>query len=85
MWRSSPEMPLCFNLKISPSKALYISKETIRTSNPLSKDVKILWVIDNSWLIQETPGWKPDWFLEMSLLAEKYTLFFLFEQRYFSS
>ena len=25
------------------------------TSNPLSKDVKISWVIYNSWLIQELP------------------------------
>ena len=48
-----------------------MSKKTPLTSNPLSKDVKIQWVIDNSWLIQESPGWKPDWFLEMSLLAEK--------------
>ena len=48
-----------------------MSKTTLLTSNPLSKDVKILWVIDNSWLMQESPGWKPDWFLELSLLAEK--------------
>ena len=48
-----------------------MSKKTRLTFNPLSKDVKILWIIDNSWLIQGSPGWKPDWFLEMSLLAEK--------------
>ena len=69
-------MPFCFNLKISPScqtlsKALGMSKETLLTSNPLSKDVKISWVIDSSWLIRESPVWKPDWFLEMSLLEEK--------------
>ena len=29
------------------------------------------WIIDNSWSIQKSPGWKPDWFLEMRLLAEK--------------
>ena len=65
-----------FNLKIRPScqtlsKALDMSKETVLTSNPLSKDVKISWVIDSSWLIQESPGWKPNWLVEMSLLAEK--------------
>ena len=48
-----------------------MSKKTLLTSNTLSKDVKILWVIDNSWLIQESPGQKPDGLLEMSLLAEK--------------
>ena len=32
-------------------------KKTLLTSNPLSKDAKISWVIDNSWLIQESPGW----------------------------
>ena len=40
-------------------------------SNPLSKDLKISWVNDNSWLMQESPVWKPDWFLEVRLLAEK--------------
>ena len=69
-------MPFCFNLKISPSyqtlpKALDMSKKTLLTSNPLSKDVKISWLIDNSWLMQESPGWKLDWFLERRLLAEK--------------
>ena len=48
-----------------------MSKEILLTSNPLSEDVKILLVTDNSWLIQESPGWKPDWFLELRLLAEK--------------
>ena len=69
-------MPFCFNLKISPSyqtlsKALDMSKKTLLTSNPLSKDVKISRVSDNSRLMQESQGWKPDWFLEMRLLAEK--------------
>ena len=53
------------------SKALDMSKKTLLTFSRLSKDVKISWVIDNSWLIPESPGWKPDLFLEMSLLAEK--------------
>ena len=48
-----------------------MSKKTLLTSNRLSKGVKISWLIDNSWLMQESPGWKPDWFLEISLLAEK--------------
>ena len=48
-----------------------MSKKALLTSNPLSNDVKISWVIDNIWLIQESPGWKADCFLEMSLLAEK--------------
>ena len=42
-----------------------MSKKTLLTSKSLSKDIKMLWVIKNSWLIQESPGWKPDWFLEM--------------------
>ena len=46
-----------------------MSKKTLLISNPLSKDVKILWVIDSSWLTQESPAWKTDWFLEMSLIA----------------
>ena len=55
---------VCFNLKISPScqtlsKPLDMSKKTLLTSNPLSKDVKILWVSDNSSLMQESRGWKP--------------------------
>ena len=46
-------------------------QEIILTSNPLSKDVKISWVTDNSWLMKESPGWKRDWFSKMSLLADK--------------
>ena len=69
-------MSFCFNLEISPScqtlsKALDMSKKTLLTFNPISKHVKILWVIDNSRLIQESLSWKPDWFLEMSLLTDK--------------
>ena len=47
------------------SKVLDMSKKTLLTSKSLSKDIKMLCVIKNSWLIQESPGWKPDWFLEM--------------------
>ena len=46
-------------------------QEIILTSNPLSKDVKISWVTDNSWLIKESPGWKRDWFSKISLLADE--------------
>ena len=58
-------MSFCLNLKVSPlwktsSKAVNMSKKTLLTSNPLSKDVKVSWVIDNNWLIQESPGWKLD-------------------------
>ena len=48
------------------NSAKTMSKKTPLTSNLLSKDVKILWVIDNKCLIQISPGSKPDWFLEMS-------------------
>ena len=48
-----------------------MSRKALLTFNPPTKDIKISWVIDNSWLIQESPGWRPDWILEMSLLAEK--------------
>ena len=68
VWRSWPKLPFCFNFKISPScqtlsKALNMSEKILLTSNPLSKDVKVSWLIGNSWLIQESPGWKPDWIL----------------------
>ena len=39
---------------------LVMSKTTLLTYTPLSKDVEISWVIDNSWLIQESRRWKPD-------------------------
>ena len=69
-------MPFFFNLKIIPScqtlsKALDKFKKKLLTSNSLSKNVKSLWVIYKSKLIQESSGWEPVWFLEMNLLAEK--------------
>ena len=42
-------------------------KETLLTSNPISRDVTISWVIDDSWLMQESPDWKPEWLLDMGL------------------
>ena len=47
-----------------------MSKKTLLTSNPLSKGAKILLVIDNNWLIQESPGSKPDWFLKKFINGE---------------
>ena len=42
LWKSLREMPFCFNLKTSPlCQALDVSKKITRTSNPLSKDVKV--------------------------------------------
>ena len=48
-----------------------MSKKALLPSNPLSKFVKILWAIDNSWLIKESLDQKQDWFLEKNLLVEK--------------
>ena len=44
MFNKSPEMPFCSSLKITPScqtlsKALNMSKKTLLTSNPPSKDL----------------------------------------------
>ena len=57
----SPEMLICLNFKISAlcqtlSKALGMSKKTLLASNPLSKEVKILLLIDSSWLRQKSRG-----------------------------
>ena len=65
-------MPLCFSFKASVSyhtfsKALDMSKKTLLTSNSLLKDLKILRLINNSWLIQDSLGWKPNWFLEIQI------------------
>ena len=63
-------MPFYFNLKIIPSchtlsNAFDISRKTLLTSNPSSSDLYISRVIDKSWLTQESPGLKPDWFCEI--------------------
>ena len=65
--RRLPLIPFCSSLKIRPlchtlSNALEISRNTLLTSRPSSKDFSISCVIDKSWLIQESPGLKPDWF-----------------------
>ena len=51
-------MPFCFILKVSPlcqtlSSGLDMFQKALLTSNLLSKDAKISWVIDKNWLIQE--------------------------------
>ena len=80
---------ICFNLKISPlcqipSKVLDISKKTLLTSNPLSKDVKVLCVLDNGWLIQEWPGFKPNWFLRDKFIREETVKHFV-KNKYFEN
>ena len=45
---------------------LFLTK-LILISYPLSKDVKISLLIDNSWLAQESRDLKPIWFLEIRL------------------
>ena len=65
-------MPFCFSLKIMTlcqtlSNTFKIWRKTSFTSNPSSKDLYILWYIKKGWLIQEFPGFKPDWFLEIKL------------------
>ena len=46
------------------SNAFDLSRKTLLTLSPTSKDSYISWVIDNSWLIQESSGLKPHWFNE---------------------
>ena len=61
----------CCLVSIREQKALDMPRRRLLTSISLSSDIKILWVIDSSWLIQESPGWKPGWYLDMSLLGKK--------------
>ena len=48
-------IPWCHAL----SNAFYISRKTLLTLSPRSKDSYISWVIDISWLMQESPCFKP--------------------------
>ena len=66
-------MPFYFNCYIRPScntlsKALDMYRNT---SKPLSKELKISWVIDRGWLTQESPGLNPDCFGKIRLLSKK--------------
>ena len=69
-----PKMLFCFSLKIillcqNSSNAFEILQKTPFTSNPSSKDLYILWLINKTWLIQESSGLKPDWFEEIKLFS----------------
>ena len=71
-----PDMPFWVNWKTIPSchtlsNAFEILRKTLLTSRPSSKELYISWVIDKSWLIQESPGLKPDWMEEISLFSIK--------------
>ena len=39
-----------------------MSKNTPFTSRWLLKDWYILWLVERSWFMQKSLGWKPDWF-----------------------
>ena len=72
----SPQIPFWRSLKISPSchtlsKALEISRNIPRTSSPILKALKISWLIERSWLMQEFPGLNPKWFGKSRLFLEK--------------
>ena len=49
-WVSLKMIPSCHTL----SNAFEISRKTILTSRPSSKELYVSWVIDNSWLMQES-------------------------------
>ena len=64
------------NLKIIPSchtlpNAFEISMKTFLILNPSSNDLYISCIIEKSWLTQESPGSKPDWFCEIRPLLIK--------------
>ena len=70
-------IPICFNSYISQSchilsKTLDMSRKTPLTSKPLSKKVKISWVIYRSWFIQEPPRLNPACFGQIRLFPTKY-------------
>ena len=72
-------MPFCFNCYIrlscnTLSKALDMYRNT---SKPLSKEVKISWVIDRGWLTQELPGLNPDCFGKIRLLSMIHYLWYI--------
>ena len=51
------------------SNTFPISRKTPLTSILSSKDLYILWVKEKSWLTEESPGLKPDWFEEIKLFS----------------
>ena len=48
-----------------------MSRNTPRTSHSSSNDAHIPRVIDKSWLMQESPGLKPDWFVKRRQFIRK--------------
>ena len=67
-----PDMPFWVSLKMISlyrtfSNDVEISRNTLLTSRPLSKQLYISWIIDNSWFRQESSDLKPDWMVEISL------------------
>ena len=46
-------------------------KKIPQTSIPISKALKITWLIERSWLMQEYPGPNPDWFEENKFFLKK--------------
>ena len=72
-----PDMPFFWSLNIrlschTLSNAFDVSKNTRRTSKPSSKDLYISWVIERSWLMQESPPLNPDWCDDIILLSIRY-------------
>ena len=70
------EMRFCFRLEIKPlcqtlSNAFQVSRKRFLTSNSSSKDLYFLRVIDKSWLIQESPGLKLNWFWGNQIVFSK--------------
>ena len=57
----------CYTL----SNAFNISRSTLQTSSPSSNDLDMSYVIDKSWLTQESPGLKPDSFYAIRLFSRK--------------
>ena len=53
------------------SKAFDMSKNTPLTSRSLPNDWYILWVIETSWFMQESPGRKPEWLDDNKLFSFK--------------
>ena len=57
-WRSLKISLSCHTL----SKALVIPLNIPQTSSPISRSLKISWLNERSWLMQESPEMNQDWF-----------------------
>ena len=72
----SPRIPFWRSLWISQacqtlSKAFETSRNNPRTSRLISKALKISRLMEGSWLIQESPGLKPDFFGDIKSFSKK--------------